>query len=50
MTAGANLAILRTQAASERQDFTPHQATAAILVAVSLERIVREHAKGRTAH
>jgi hypothetical protein len=48
MTAVANLAILRTQAASNRRDLKPNQSMAAIRVAVQFERIVRQHATKRT--
>jgi hypothetical protein len=50
MTAAANLAILRTQASSKRRELTPSQATAAMLIAVQFERIVRDHARRRTIH
>jgi hypothetical protein len=47
ITATVNLAILRTEAARKRRDVTPQQTTAAILVAVLLERIVRDHGMKR---
>jgi hypothetical protein len=48
MTAAANLAMLRTQAASRKLALTPTQATAAIRIAFQLEKVVYEHARRRT--
>ena len=48
LTAAANLAILRTQAASKGLEVTQSQSTVALLMALELERVVGDHAKGRT--
>jgi hypothetical protein len=48
MTAATNLAILRTQAAKKRYELTSKQVTAAIIMAVELDRVVNEHVPGRT--
>ena len=48
LTAATNLAILRTQAAAKRSELTPDQATAAIRMAMQLERVVADHARKRT--
>ena len=48
VTAEANLAMLRANAVSKRRDLTPDHFTAALLIAMQLERVVAHHSKRPT--